>query len=229
MFENYLKILSAPSWKKYFVTFITQKCRRLKLMNWYLRTLTPAEELKSWLRWHLPPILRVLPHKQIKQLYLFLSPLHFTPMTLHLHLSFVSLPSHTSSLTASRLSFICKYLWGKEGEEMLSSFWKTNSLTILQASLFSIWLDMAFRETTACCLQSWVEGWQRQWAHSGGWWGEGTTDSTRMELCREGYWGQNKSKLHLHWTSGKRMLRVLFHSIPLYLNKRFNKIITGSL
>lgn len=144
--------------KKYILSpkKITQKCMGLKMMNWYLRTVTPAAELKSWLRWHLPPILRVLPHKQIKQLSLFLSPLHFTPMTLHLHLSFDSLPSHTSPLTASRLSFICKYLWGKEGEEMLSSFWKTNSLTILQASLFSIWLDMAFRETQACCRQSWV-------------------------------------------------------------------------
>lgn len=60
-----------------------------------LCTLTAAAELKSWLRWHLPPILRVLPHKQIKQLYRFLSPLHFTPMTLHLHLSFVSLSPAT--------------------------------------------------------------------------------------------------------------------------------------
>lgn len=59
-----------------------------------------------------------------------------------------------------------------------------HSPTILQASLSSIWLDMAFRETQACCLQSWVEGWQEQWAHSGGWWEEGT----RLTLGR---WQEN--------------------------------------
>lgn len=147
----------------------------------------PAAELKSWLRWHLPPILRVLPHKQIKRLYLFLSPLHFTPMTLHLHLSFVSLSPATPlpwqpagcHLYANTWEGKKKKNLRKEEKEMLSYWQNKHSLTILQASLFSIWLDMAFRETEACCLQSWVEGWQGQWAHSGGWWEK----RTRLTLC----------------------------------------------
>lgn len=95
----------------------------------------PAAELKSWLWWHLPPILRVLPHKQIKQLYLFLSPLHFTPMTLHLHLSFVSLspatplPWQPAGCHLYANTHDGQKNQGKEEKEMLSSSWKTNTVS----------------------------------------------------------------------------------------------------
>lgn len=76
---------------------------------------TPAAQLISWLQWHLPPILLPAPHKQIKQLYLSPSRLHFTLMTLHLHLSFVSLSLYPLTLSVPwqppGLSFICKYLY----------------------------------------------------------------------------------------------------------------------
>lgn len=134
---------------------VTQKYLGLKLMNWYLCTLTPAAKLKSWLRWHLPPILCVLPHKQIKELYIFLSPLHFTPMTLHLHLSFVSLLLATP-LSDKQAVIYMQILVRKRRRNAFLLLKNKHSLTILQASLFSLWLDMAFRETQACCLQSWV-------------------------------------------------------------------------
>lgn len=66
-----------------------------------------------------------VPHKQIKQLSLSPSRLHFTLMTLHLDLSFVSLPNSLSSLTATGLSFICKYSYvigEKKGEKKQTAF-----------------------------------------------------------------------------------------------------------
>lgn len=110
----------------------------------------------------------------------------------------------------------------------ISSFWKTNSLTILQASLFSVWLDMAFRETQACCRQSWV-GVDRD--------SERTlvADGEREQLTPQGwnFAGEEiQGKINPNCTYTQQVAReccMLFHSIPLYLNKRFNKIITGSL
>lgn len=133
-----------------------------------LRTLTAAAELKSWLRWHLPPILRVLPHKQIKQLYRFLSPLHFTPMTLHLHLSFVSLsPATPLPWQEAGCHLYANTCEETEEKKCFTSFEKQTASQSCRRP--SIWLDMAFREIQACCLQSWAEGWQGQWAHCDGW------------------------------------------------------------
>lgn len=38
----------------------------MQLKRYFCRV-TPAVQLMSWLQWHLPPILRAVPHKQIKQ------------------------------------------------------------------------------------------------------------------------------------------------------------------
>lgn len=138
----------------------------------------------------------------------------------------LSLPSHTSSLTASRLSFICKYLWGKEGEEMLFSFWKTNSLTNLVGVPLLHLIGHGLQRDSG--LLSPIMGWGLTETVSAQWWlmGRGNkVDSVRMELCREGYKGggagQNKPKLQLHSSGlsglladGKRMLRVLFTQFP---------------
>lgn len=137
------------------------------------------------------------------------------PMTLHLHLSFVSLsPATPLPWQLAGLSFICKYLWGKEGEEMLSSFWKTNTAS-QSCRRPSIWWDMAFRETQACCLQSWAEGWQGQWEHSGGWWQEGA----RLTLEEEqGKINPNCTSTHKWtcWTSSLWQENAVFYSLNFH-------------
>lgn len=197
-------------------------------MNWYLRKPMPAAELKSWLRWHLPPILHVLPHKQIKQLYLCLPctlrPWHFIFIC---HLS-LSLPSHTSSLTASRAVIYMQILVRKRRRRNAFLLLKNKQPHNLAGVPPSDWTWPS--ETQACCLQSWVEGWQGQWAHSSGCWQE------RARLTLEEVQDKiNPNCTYTHkwtcWTSSlwQENTACFIHSISIYLNAHFNKIITGLL
>lgn len=133
-------------------------------------------------RWHLPPVLGAFPHKQIKQLHLPPSScLHFTLMTLHLHLSSVSpsplhffLDSHWAVIYMQILKCDCGE--GKKGEEKekktkkrtgLRSYRKINIAPAIFAGnppfpiRFSStdWPQLS-RESDACCLQSQVKGWR---------------------------------------------------------------------
>lgn len=142
---------------------------------------TLAVQLISWLQWHLPPTLLPVPHKQIKCLYLSPSRLHFTLMTLHLYLSFVSLtPTPSLPWQSPVLSFICKYSYGlgrkkKGNKNSFSSYHKINighhlvSFPLLYPIVLP-WLDMASRESGTCCLQSRVKRWRGQGAQRGSWW-----------------------------------------------------------
>lgn len=193
-------------------------------MNWYLRTLTPAAELKSWLQWHLPPIVRVLPHKQMKQLYLFLSPLHFTPMTLHLHLSFVSLsPATPLPWQPAGCHLYANTCEEKKEKKCFSPFEKQTQPHNLAGVPLLHLIGLGLQRDSG--LLSPIMGWGLTETVSAQWWlmGRGNkVDSVRMELCREGYRGggawQNKPKLQLHSSgllaNGKRMLRVLFTQFP---------------
>lgn len=192
----------------------------------------PAAELKSWLQWHLPPTLRVLPHKQIKQLYLFLSPLHFTPMTLHLHLS--SLSPVTPLRWQRAGCHLYANTWGGgggvRGKKRKKCFpqWKNkHSLTILQVSLFAIWLGTAFRLRPAVSNQ--------------GLRADGNSEHTvvvdgkreRGWLCRDRPLSGEKNKnphkcISSRRVGGERMLRVLFHSSFLNLVESIT-LITGLL
>lgn len=149
---------------------------------------TLAAQFKSWLHWHLTPILRAVPHKQIKPLYLSPSCLHFTLMTLHLHLSFVSL-SPTVSLPWQPPGCIymqilicgCGEKQKKNKKKKMGTKIKRFSLlslnkecpAILLASSFSIRFgspDWTWPpESDVCCLQSRVKGGQLQSAQSGSW------------------------------------------------------------
>lgn len=149
------------------------------------RRVTPAAQLKSWLRWHLPTVLRALPHKQPKRLSLSL---HISPAlcahdTSSSSVIWLSVPKCISPLTASRLSFICKYLYviverKEEEKQVFFLLQDKHCPTISLASplpyqIWLPWLDMASIESDACCLHSWVKGRRGQWAVADGKDGQG--------------------------------------------------------
>lgn len=142
-------------------------------------------------------------------------------MTLHLHLSFVSPQPHLfldRKQAVIYMQILVRKIRRRNAFLLLKN---KHSLTILQTSLFSIWLDMAFRETQACCLQSWVEGWQGQWAHCGGWWEGGTRLTLKgWNFAGKGIGEEVQGKINPNCTytlrsgllaSCERMLLVLFH------------------
>lgn len=121
----------------------------------------------------------------------------------------LSLPSHTSSLTAGRLSFICKYTWWatKSGDRR-----KRNVFLLLKNkqshNLAGVPLLYSSPSSIGRGLQrDWgllspIMGWRLTGAVNTQWWlmGKGNeVDSARKDPCREenrgGGAGQNKPKL----------------------------------
>lgn len=154
----------------------------------------------------------------------------------------ISLPSHTSSLTASRLSFICKYLCGgrsgirgKKRKKCFPQWENKHSLTILQVSLCYL---IGHGLQTDWGLLSPIKGWGLTGRVNTQWWliGKGNqVDSAEMDPCggknRGGGVGQNKLHhkcIFSRRACGETMPRVLFHSSFLNLVGSIT-LITGLL
>lgn len=123
--------------------------------------------------------------KQIKPFSLPPSCLHFTLLTLHLHLS---LSSQTPLFPDSQQAVIYMQILICDFKKKKLFFLSQNKHCLRSCLAFSLlyqiqfyWLDMASRESSACCLQSRVKRWWGQEAHGGSWWETG-----QCRLCQGG-------------------------------------------
>lgn len=158
-------------------------------------------------------------------------------MTLHLHLSFVSLsPATPLPWQEAGCHLYANTCEEKKEKKCFPSFEKqTQSHNLADVPLLHL-IGHGLQRNSG--LLSPITGWGLTGTVSTLWWlmGRGNkADSERMELCREGNRGggagQNKPKLHLHsqkWTSGQLRENVACF-ISLYVKNKFNKISTRLL